>query len=142
MARILPGTAWTVFLYGATVATAGIPIGPHLDHAVTAEQIMEGRILFEGSHVFMHAGAFAILAWLLVMTQPAYDRAWLLELLVILFYVAVAVGLGQEAIQAWMRQQVHLMNSSLDILSDAAGAWLGLRVYYGGVWRRLIPMFG
>jgi hypothetical protein len=113
--RYLPPLLWLLALYIGTAATVGLDPAP---------DALLARILFEARHVLMHTVAFsgqiALVAWALRVESPQ-RRAW-----IGLAGLALALGVGQEVIQALLRGQVFPVNSAFDLLVDAAGGALGL----------------
>ncbi len=124
MIRLLPAVMWVLGMYVATALTAGVDAAPAGGAA---------RVLFEARHIVIHALGFAVLgmliAWpLRVSARP--DRSWMT-----LFGAALGVGIGQEALQAVLRERVYLGNSLLDAATDVMGAVLGLWIVLR--WRAL-----
>ena len=69
MLRLFPAAIWTVILYGLTIATSGLPIGPTLQPQATSYEIQKSVWWFEFNHAVLHAATFAVLAALLVVAH-------------------------------------------------------------------------
>jgi hypothetical protein len=112
--RLLP-FAWLAALYLVTSLTATLKtdIDP---------------LLLELRNVAIHAAAYAI-QFALVARAMFGGRRWPERRdILILLATALALGVGQEILQAALRQHVYPVNSLLDLTVDVAGARLGLWV--------------
>ena len=126
MLRLVPATIWTIILYGLTLATSGLPIGPTFQPQATAYEIQKGVWWFEFNHAVLHAATFAVLAGLLVFAHraPLADKRHVMIPVILL--ASVLVGIGQEALQSAAREHIVLGNSLFDIACDVTGSALCL----------------
>lgn len=105
--------AWLVALYIVTVLTA--TLRPNLDPTV-----------LEFRNIALHATVFAI-QFVLVRRAVLKNGQWLrVQDIRVLLVVALALGIGQEVLQAMLRGRVYPLNSLLDLTVDVLGASLGL----------------
>ena len=128
---------WTAALYAGTAITAGQAVVPEVAPDATIEQVEQAWAVFELQHVVLHAAAYAVLALLLAIPQTAQGGRFLPRLCAIVLGMVVFLGAGQELVQAAMRWDLRPGNSVLDLMTDAAGAGLGLLVYRIGARLRL-----
>jgi hypothetical protein len=126
MLRYIPAVLWTLALYAATAATAGQAVVPQVALDATAGQIWQARLLFELKHVIMHAAAYGALAGLLMIPHGSRKRSDLSPACLVVFCIVLTIGAGQELIQTLIRWDLRPGNSLLDIISNGAGAMLGL----------------
>ena len=122
MLRYVPATIWTFILYGLTLVTSGLPVGPTIQPHATAYEIQKSVWWFEFNHAVLHAATFAVLAGLLVF---AHRRPWVGKWQVIIpliLFTSALVGVGQEALQSAARSRIVLGNSLFDVACDVAGA--------------------
>jgi hypothetical protein len=122
MLRFFPAAIWTVILYGLTLVTAGLPVGPTVQPQATAYEIQKSVWWFEFNHAVLHAATFAVLAGLLVFADlTSFAGKWRIIIPLILI-TSMLVGIGQEALQSAVRSRVVLGNSLFDVACDVAGA--------------------
>jgi hypothetical protein len=108
---------WLIILYAGTILTAGESNAP-------AEGTSE-RVAFEWLHAAVHFSVFAVMFWLMAY---AASSAWLrgkLKTVLLIISLALVIGLGQEWIQAYIRQKIYGLNSLWDIGMDVLGAIFG-----------------
>ncbi len=112
--RLLP-FAWLIALYLVTSLTA------------TLKTDIDPTLL-EFRNVTIHATAYAIQFALVARAVFGGGRRPERRDTVILLATALMLGVGQEILQATLRQHVYPVNSLLDLTVDVAGAALGLWV--------------
>jgi hypothetical protein len=110
--RLLP-FAWLAALYLVTSLTA------------TLKTDIDPTLL-EFRNVAIHATAYAIQFALVARAVFDGERRPEGPDTLILLGTALALGVGQEILQAMLRQHVYPVNSLLDLTVDVAGAGLGL----------------
>jgi VanZ family protein len=112
--RLLP-FAWLGALYLVTTVTATLKM--NIDPT-----------LLELRNVAIHAAAYAIQFALVARAVFGGGRRPERRDIPILLGTALALGVGQEILQAVLRQRTYPVNSLLDLTVDVVGAGLGLWV--------------
>ena len=122
MIRFLPASGWTILLYGLTIATAGLPVGPTTVPNATAYEISRSVWWFEVNHAVLHAATFAVLGGLLIYAHRKEPFSKRNEIVIVVLSITVAVGIGQELIQSAARSRIVFGNSLFDVACDLGGA--------------------
>lgn len=118
--RLLP-VAWMLVIYGGTTLLA------HADPAPTCCGLSRG--VFEVRHALTHVASFGLEVWLLcrAVSLPGLPKVTRVALIAI--GVGVALGFGQETLQALLRGQVYWLDSLWDLGVDVCGSTLGWWLY-------------
>lgn len=112
---LLP-TLWLIAMYIGTALMAGLDPAP---------QERLARLVFEARHVVTHTLAFAVQIGLIVWATRRRGQALTRREGLLLIGLGLALGLGQEALQAILRTRLYVVNSAFDVAVDGAGSVLG-----------------
>ncbi len=112
---LLP-TIWLIAMYIGTALMAGLDPAP---------QERLARLAFEARHIATHTLAFAVQIGLIVRAARRSSQALSGREGLLLIGLGLALGLGQEALQAILRTRLYVVNSAFDLAVDGAGSVLG-----------------
>lgn len=123
MRRHLPVIIWMFGLYLVTTLTAGFDIEPS-----NLLQVIWNEV----QHVVIHVFGYAVQVWLIAHALGPATRSNRGRTAAVLIGLGLVLGIGQEVLQTLVRAELRLLPSIFDLVTDTAGAWLGLRIYNRG----------
>lgn len=118
IARYLPALLWMVLVYAfiAFTARTGPPPPPFSLRLVLGEL----------RHGVAHTLVFAVQAALIVWPLLAQGHRLTRRDVALVLGTALLIGIGQEVLQAVLRDRAYPISTTLDLLADVGGAALGL----------------